>query len=74
MEAKKLELRNAALGAAVAMYGATEAMKENLEKTGITSALKNFGAGPPPHGLSSNTMALITTNCAAMRSLTTKWP
>ena len=36
-------------------------------------------AGPPPHGLSSNTMALITTDRAAMRpcapnGLRTKWP
>ena len=27
-----------------------------------------------PRGLSSNTMALITTDCDAMRSLRTKWP
>ena len=29
---------------------------------------------PPPHRLSCNTVALITTNCNAMRSLGTKWP
>ena len=29
---------------------------------------------PPPRGLSSNTMALITTKFDAMRSLRTKWP
>ena len=27
-----------------------------------------------PHGLSSNTMALITSDCGAMRVLSTKWP
>ena len=32
----------------------------------------NAGAGPPPHGLPSNTMALITTDCDAMRFLRTK--
>ena len=26
------------------------------------------------HGLSCNTMALIATNCDAVRSLSTKWP
>ena len=29
---------------------------------------------PPPHGLPSNTVARITTDCDAMRSLRTKWP
>ena len=28
----------------------------------------------PPHDLSYNTTALITTDCDAMRSLSTKWP
>ena len=32
------------------------------------------GAGPPPHGLSSNTLALTTMDCDAMRSLRTKCP
>ena len=32
------------------------------------------GAGTPPHGLSANTMAPITTDCDAMRSLRTIWP
>ena len=29
---------------------------------------------PTPRGLSSNTMAPITSDCDAMRSLRTKWP
>ena len=28
----------------------------------------------PQHGLSSNTMALITSDCVTMRSLSIKWP
>ena len=30
--------------------------------------------GTPQHGLSSNKMALITSDCGTMRSLSTKWP
>ena len=30
--------------------------------------------GTPQHGLSSNTMALITSHCGTMRSLSIKWP
>ena len=32
------------------------------------------GAGPPRHGLSSDKMALVTSNCGTMRSLSIKWP
>ena len=45
-----------------------------LEAARAAGAAIHGGAGPPPHGLSSNTMALITTECDAMRSLRTKWP
>ena len=31
-------------------------------------------AAPPPHGLPYSTMALITSDCGAMRSLSNKWP
>ena len=35
----------------------------------------NTGAGTPPqHGLPSNEMALITSDCGTMRSLGIKWP
>ena len=33
-----------------------------------------FGAGPPRHGLSSDTMVLITSDYGIMCSLRTKWP
>ena len=32
------------------------------------------GAGPHKHGLSSNKMALITSDCGATRSPSIKWP
>ena len=32
------------------------------------------GAGPPRHGLSSDKMALVTSDCGTMRSLSIKWP
>ena len=31
-------------------------------------------AGPPQHGLSANTMAQITSDCVALRFLSTEWP
>ena len=34
----------------------------------------NTGAGPPQHGLSSNKMALITSDCGVMCSPSIKWP
>ena len=33
------------------------------------TAVSHLDQGLPPHGLSSNTMALITADCDAMRSL-----
>ena len=30
--------------------------------------------GPPQHGVHSNNMALITSDCGTMRSLRIKWP
>ena len=32
------------------------------------------GAGTPQHGLSPNKMALITSDCDAMRSPSIEWP
>ena len=34
----------------------------------------HWGAGTSQHGLSPKTMALITSDCGAIRSLGTKWP
>ena len=33
-----------------------------------------LGAGIPQHGLSSNQMALVTSDCGTTRSLSIKWP
>ena len=35
---------------------------------------KDAGCGTPQHGLSSNKMALITSDCGAMRFPSIKWP
>ena len=40
----------------------------------LPTAAGRGGAGPPPHGLSSSTMALIATDFDSMRYLRTKWP
>ena len=50
------------------------AERETKEKARIELLFKKFGAGIPQHGLSSNKMALITSDCDAMRSPRTKWP
>ena len=34
---------------------------------------KKLGCGPPQHGLSSNKMARITSDCGKMRHLSIKW-
>ena len=39
-----------------------------------TELLCNAVRAPPKHGLSSNRMALITSDCGTMRSMSTKWP
>ena len=51
-----------------------EIQRQMGEKASGLKNLMEAGAGPPPHGLSSNTMALITTDCNSMRYLRTKWP
>ena len=46
---------------------------EAIPECGL-DASKACGGPPTAHGLSSNTMALITSDCGATRSLGTKWP
>ena len=47
----------------------THAMEMNMYWHNATKTLQAglLGAGTPPHGLSSNRMALITSDCDAMR-------
>ena len=48
---------------------------EGLGRAGSAAARAEEQCGPPPqHGLSSNTMAPITSDCDAMRALRSKWP
>ena len=50
-----------------------QALPFNLQPEAMSPGLFE-GAGPPQHGLPSKTMALITSDCGATCSLSTKCP
>ena len=45
-----------------------------MKASGATQSARSLWCGASQHGLSSNNMTLITSNCGAMPSLRTKWP
>ena len=64
----------AAMSASAGGGGGQDSLDDSMQMDDEQFEQPVDGAGPPPHGLSYNTMALITTNCNAMRSLSTNSP